>query len=87
MTSAMYAHTCEACGDTGIIIFDEGSTHIDPCKCQQGTSSDLNGGHTRCVLTIFFVFILFLRVSYTDKKYSDFLKIKNFSDFSGIIKQ
>jgi hypothetical protein len=29
----MYAHTCEACGDTGIIIFDAGTTHIDPCKC------------------------------------------------------
>jgi hypothetical protein len=29
----MYAHTCESCGDTGIIIFDEGKTHIDPCKC------------------------------------------------------
>ena len=35
MTAAMYAHTCEACGDTGIIIFDEGSTRIDPCKCDQ----------------------------------------------------
>lgn len=33
MTSAMYAHTCETCGDTGIIIFDEGVTRIDPCKC------------------------------------------------------
>jgi hypothetical protein len=29
----MYAHTCESCGDTGIIIFDEGQTRIDPCKC------------------------------------------------------
>jgi hypothetical protein len=32
--SAMYAHTCETCGDTGIIIFDEGTTRIDPCKCK-----------------------------------------------------
>ena len=31
--SAMYAHTCESCGDTGIIIFDENETRIDPCKC------------------------------------------------------
>ncbi len=31
--SAMYAHTCESCGDTGIIIFDENYTRIDPCKC------------------------------------------------------
>ena len=30
----MYAHTCEYCGDTGLIIFDENSTHIDPCKCE-----------------------------------------------------
>lgn len=33
MTSAMYAHTCEDCGDTGLIIFDEGMTRIDPCAC------------------------------------------------------
>ena len=33
MLSAMYAHTCETCGDTGIIIFDENETRIDPCKC------------------------------------------------------
>ena len=31
--SVMYAHTCESCGDTGIIIFDEKETRIDPCKC------------------------------------------------------
>lgn len=31
--SAMFAHTCEECGDTGIIIFDENETRIDPCKC------------------------------------------------------
>ena len=30
----MYAHTCEACGDTGLIIFDQNKTHIDPCKCK-----------------------------------------------------
>ncbi len=29
----MYAHTCETCGDTGLIIFDQDKTHIDPCKC------------------------------------------------------
>jgi hypothetical protein len=29
----MYAHTCESCGDTGLIIFDQNKTHIDPCKC------------------------------------------------------
>ena len=33
MTSAMYAHTCEDCGDTGLVIFDEGSMRIDPCAC------------------------------------------------------
>jgi hypothetical protein len=33
MKSAMYAHTCETCGDTGIILFDENTTRIDPCKC------------------------------------------------------
>ena len=33
MTSAMYAHTCESCGDTGLIIFDKDTTRIDPCKC------------------------------------------------------
>jgi len=31
--NAMYAHTCEECGDTGIIIFSENETRIDPCKC------------------------------------------------------
>ena len=31
--NAMYAHTCEFCGDTGIIIFSENETRIDPCKC------------------------------------------------------
>lgn len=31
--SGMYAHTCETCGDTGLIIFDKDYTHIDPCKC------------------------------------------------------
>ena len=35
MLSAMYAHTCEYCGDTGLIIFDENTTHIDPCKCEE----------------------------------------------------
>ncbi len=35
MLSAMYAHTCETCGDTGLIIFDENSTHIDPCNCPE----------------------------------------------------
>jgi hypothetical protein len=34
MLSAMYAHTCESCGDTGIILFDGDKTHIDPCKCE-----------------------------------------------------
>ena len=34
MKSAMYAHTCESCGDTGIIIFDTDNIHIDPCKCK-----------------------------------------------------
>jgi hypothetical protein len=34
MLSAMYAHTCETCGDTGLIIFDQNKTHIDPCKCE-----------------------------------------------------
>jgi hypothetical protein len=34
MLSAMYAHTCESCGDTGIILFDEHETRIDPCKCE-----------------------------------------------------
>ena len=29
MLSAMYAHTCESCGDTGLIIFDQDKTHID----------------------------------------------------------
>ena len=29
----MYAHTCDSCGDTGLIIFDEKETRIDPCKC------------------------------------------------------
>ena len=33
MKSAMYAHTCDNCGDTGLIIFDPNYTHIDPCKC------------------------------------------------------
>lgn len=33
MNSAMYAHTCESCGDTGLIIFDKDTTRIDPCKC------------------------------------------------------
>ena len=31
--SAMYAHTCDTCGDTGIIIFDLHETRIDPCQC------------------------------------------------------
>jgi hypothetical protein len=31
--SAMYAHTCNVCGDTGIVIFDEKEIRIDPCKC------------------------------------------------------
>ncbi len=30
---AMYVHTCEFCGDTGIIILDKNETRIDPCKC------------------------------------------------------
>jgi hypothetical protein len=34
MTSAMYAHTCEDCGDTGLIIFDPKNIHIDPCACE-----------------------------------------------------
>ena len=29
----MYAHTCQECGDTGIIIFDVNETRIDPCAC------------------------------------------------------
>jgi hypothetical protein len=33
------------------------------------------------VLTIFFVFILPIRVSYKPNKYSDFGKTKNYSDF------
>jgi hypothetical protein len=33
--SAMYAHTCNDCGDTGIIIFDEHETRIDPCQCPE----------------------------------------------------
>jgi hypothetical protein len=33
MKSAMYAHTCDVCGDTGIILFDETEIRIDPCKC------------------------------------------------------
>jgi hypothetical protein len=33
MLSAMYAHTCSDCGDTGLIIFDEKETRIDPCQC------------------------------------------------------
>ena len=33
------------------------------------------------MLTIFFVFIFYFYVSYKDTKYSDFGKIKNYSDF------
>lgn len=35
------------------------------------------------VLTIIFSFFLFIRVSYILEKYSDFPKIKIFSDFPG----
>jgi len=35
MNSAMYAHTCQTCGDTGIIIFDLNETRIDPCQCPE----------------------------------------------------
>jgi len=35
--SAMYAHTCKDCGDTGIVIFDLHETRIDPCKCPPDT--------------------------------------------------
>jgi len=34
MKSAMYAHTCSECGDTGLVIFDPTNIHIDPCKCE-----------------------------------------------------
>jgi hypothetical protein len=33
MKSAMYAHTCDSCGDTGIILFDATEIRIDPCQC------------------------------------------------------
>ena len=38
---------------------------------------DLSGGHTPCVLTIFFVFIFFMYVSYKAEKYSDFGENEN----------
>jgi hypothetical protein len=41
-------------------------------------------GHQYGVLTIFFVFIFPVRVSYKDKKYSDFGKTKIYSDFQKI---
>jgi hypothetical protein len=34
MLSAMYAHTCESCGDTGLIIFYQDKKHIDPGMCE-----------------------------------------------------
>ena len=42
-------------------------------------------GHQYGVLTIFFVFIFFVYVSYKDKKYSDFVKTKNYSDFQKML--
>ncbi len=37
---------------------------------------DLSGGHTYGVLTIFFYLFFHIHVSYTNRKYSDFLKTK-----------
>jgi hypothetical protein len=42
---------------------------------------DLSGGHTYGVLTIFFYLFFYIYVSYTNRKYSDFVKMKKFSDF------
>lgn len=39
-------------------------------------------GGTSSVLTIFLLFIFFIYVSYIFEKYSDFVKMKNFSDLS-----
>ena len=40
-------------------------------------------GTINSVLTNFFIYFFYNHVSYTFRKYSDFLKTKNFSDFPG----
>ena len=82
MLSAMYAHTCESCGDTGLIIFDQDKTHIDPCKCEQGRVGGTpppNG-----VLTKYYQFFFENHASYKPNKYSDFCQNEIFFRFSDL---